>query len=94
VSGGLKAFGEIFPGFEHNLGHAGAIPERLTQDVRYERADVDLWPMRDLGLSILFASRPVIEFTLRRRATECVSRQCLTGAAFVTSSPALFPQLL
>ena len=49
--------------------------------------------MRDLGLSILFASRPVIEFTLRR-LTECVSRQCLTGAAFVTSSPALFPQLL
>ena len=49
--------------------------------------------MRDLGLSILFASRPVIEFTLRRRVTECVSRQCLTGAAFVTSSPALFVKI-
>jgi hypothetical protein len=93
VSGGLKAFGEVFPGFEHDLGHAGAILERLTQDVRYERADVGLWPMRDL-LSILFASRPVIEFTLRRRVTECVSRRCLTGAAFVTSAPALFPQPL
>ena len=66
MSGSLKAFGEIFPRFEHNLGYAGAIPERLTQDVRYERAEVDLWPMRDLGPSILFASRPVMEFTLRR----------------------------
>jgi 2-polyprenyl-6-methoxyphenol hydroxylase-like FAD-dependent oxidoreductase len=67
MGGGLKALGEIFPGFENDLAQAGAVSAQLTRDVWYERADVGLWPARDLGLSMLFASRPLIEFVLRRR---------------------------
>ncbi len=67
LSGGLKALGDIFPGFENDLAQAGAISAQLTRDIWYQRAGVGLWPPRDLGLSMLFASRPLIEFMLRRR---------------------------
>jgi hypothetical protein len=59
--------GEIFPGFERELAEAGAVSVGLAQDVSYERADVGGLPKRDFGLSILCASRPLIEFVLRRR---------------------------
>ena len=65
--GGLKALGEIFPGFERDLVEAGAVSVGVAQDVCYERADVGALPRRDFGLSILCASRPLIEFVLRRR---------------------------
>jgi 2-polyprenyl-6-methoxyphenol hydroxylase-like FAD-dependent oxidoreductase len=39
----------------------------VAQDIRYERADVGGLPKRDFGLSILCASRPLIESVLRRR---------------------------
>jgi hypothetical protein len=56
----------MFSGFEWDLAEAGAVPVRLTQDVQYERADVGALPRRDFGLSILCASRPLIESVLRR----------------------------
>jgi 2-polyprenyl-6-methoxyphenol hydroxylase-like FAD-dependent oxidoreductase len=68
LAGGLKALGEIFPGFERDLAEAGAVSVGVAQDIRYERADVGALPKRDFGLSILCASRPLIEFVLRRRA--------------------------
>jgi 2-polyprenyl-6-methoxyphenol hydroxylase-like FAD-dependent oxidoreductase len=68
LAGGLKALGEIFPGFERELAEAGAVSVGLAQDLCYERADVGSLPKRDFGLSILCASRPLIEFVLRRRA--------------------------
>ena len=68
LAGGLKALGEIFPGFERDLAGAGAVPVGLAQDARFERADVGVLPRRDFGISILCASRPLIEFVLRRRA--------------------------
>jgi 2-polyprenyl-6-methoxyphenol hydroxylase-like FAD-dependent oxidoreductase len=68
LAGGLKALGEIFPGFERDLAEAGAVSVGVAQDIRYERADVGGLPKRDFGLSILCASRPLIEFVLRRRA--------------------------
>jgi 2-polyprenyl-6-methoxyphenol hydroxylase-like FAD-dependent oxidoreductase len=67
LAGGLKALDEIFPGFERDLASAGAVPVRIAQDFRHERADVGVLPMRDFGLSILCASRPLIESVLRRR---------------------------
>jgi 2-polyprenyl-6-methoxyphenol hydroxylase-like FAD-dependent oxidoreductase len=66
--GGLQALDDIFPDFTRDLVGAGAIPVRLAQEVRYERADVGVLPSRDFGLSILCASRPLIEFVLRCRA--------------------------
>src|SRR5262245_7826210 len=68
LAGGLKALGEIFPGFESDLARAGAIPVRVAQELQYERPDVGVLPKRDFGLSVLCASRPLIELVLRRRA--------------------------
>jgi 2-polyprenyl-6-methoxyphenol hydroxylase-like FAD-dependent oxidoreductase len=67
LAGGLKALGEIFPGFERDLAEAGAVSVGVAQDMCYERADVGALPRRDFGLSILCASRPLIEFVLRHR---------------------------
>src|SRR5215472_17425178 len=68
LAGGLKALGEIFPGFERDLATAGAVPVRVAQGLQYERPDVGALPKRDFGLSVLCASRPLIELVLRRRA--------------------------
>jgi 2-polyprenyl-6-methoxyphenol hydroxylase-like FAD-dependent oxidoreductase len=67
LAGGLKALGEIFPGFERNLVEAGAVSVKMAQEFRFERPDVGALPGRDLGLLILCASRPLIESVLRRR---------------------------
>ena len=67
LAGGLKAIDEIFPGFKRDLTEAGAVSVRMAQDVRYERADVGVLPMRDFGILLLCASRPLIEIVLRRR---------------------------
>lgn len=67
LAGGLKALEEIFPGFSSDLSDAGAVPMRMAQDIQYERADVGVLPMRNFDLSILCASRPLIEFILRCR---------------------------
>src|ERR1700720_3062735 len=68
LAGGLQALGEIFPGFESDLARAGAVSVRVAQDAQYERPDVGALPKRDFGISLLCASRPLIELVLRRRA--------------------------
>ena len=67
LAGGLKALDAILPGFESDLARAGAVRARVARDVQYERADIGVLPHRDLGLSLLCASRPLIELVLRRR---------------------------
>src|ERR1700738_1225083 len=83
LAGGLQALGEIFPGFESDLGSAGAVPVRVAQDLRYERPDVGALPRRDFGISLLCASRPLIELVLRRRA-EGISNIALRPECRVT----------
>jgi len=68
LAGGLQALDQIFPGFESDLAKAGAVTVRVARDVQYERLDVGVLPRRDFGLSLLCASRPLIELVLRRRA--------------------------
>jgi len=68
LAGGLRALDEIFPGFADDLAGAGAVAVRVAQDIQFERPDVGLVPKRDFGISLLCASRPLIEFVLRRRA--------------------------
>ena len=68
LAGGLQALGEIFPGFESDLARAGGVSVRLAQDIRYERPDVGVLPKRDFGISLICASRPLIELVLRCRA--------------------------
>ena len=83
LAGGLRALGEIFPGFESDLARAGAVPVRVAQDTRYERPDVGALPRRDFGISLLCASRPLIEVVLRRRA-EAITNIALRPECRVT----------
>ena len=83
LAGGLQALGGIFPGFERDLANAGAVPVRFPRDVRYERPDVGPLPQRDFGLSVLCASRPLIELVLRRRV-QAIANVALRPACRVT----------
>src|SRR5262245_45787528 len=83
LAGGLRALGEIFPGFESDLSRAGAVPVGVAQELQYERPDVGVLPKRDFDLSVLCASRPLIELVLRRRA-EAVANITLRPGCRVT----------
>src|SRR5262245_47657758 len=67
LAGGQRALGELFPGFESDLVRAGAVPVRVGLDVRVERPGFDPFPQRDLGWDSYAMSRPLIEWTVRRR---------------------------
>ena len=69
LAGGQRALGELFPGFEQDLAGAGALPLRITLDVRIEMPGYDPFPQRDLGLLTYTMSRPLIELVVRRPAT-------------------------
>jgi 2-polyprenyl-6-methoxyphenol hydroxylase-like FAD-dependent oxidoreductase len=83
LAGGLRALGEIFPGFERDLARAGAISVKVAQDIQYERPDVGVLPRRDFGMSLLGASRPLMELVLRRRA-EAIANIALRPECRVT----------
>jgi 2-polyprenyl-6-methoxyphenol hydroxylase-like FAD-dependent oxidoreductase len=65
---GLKALGEIFPGFERDLARAGAVPRENRTRQAIRAVGCGALPARDLASTILCASRPLIEFVLRCRA--------------------------
>src|SRR5262249_34355501 len=67
---GQRALGELFPGFEHDLGTAGAIPLRVGLDIRIERPGFDPFPQRNLDLLTHSMSRPLIELAVRRRVEQ------------------------
>jgi 2-polyprenyl-6-methoxyphenol hydroxylase-like FAD-dependent oxidoreductase len=67
LAGGQRALGELFPGFEQDLALAGAVPLRVTLDVRIEMPGYDPFPQRDLGFVTYSMSRPLIELVVRRR---------------------------
>ena len=64
---GQRTLSELFPGFEHDLAGAGAVPLRVGLDVRMERPGYDPFPQRDLGWLSYAVSRPTIERAVRRR---------------------------
>ncbi len=68
--GGLLALEELFPGIGEDFVRAGAVSLRLNQDFREELPHRDPMPQRDLGLTGCALTRPVIEFTLRRRVAQ------------------------
>ena len=67
LAGGQRALGELFPGFEEDLAQAGAVPLRVSADLRTEMPGFDPFPQRDLGWHVFSMSRPLIERTARRR---------------------------
>src|SRR5215467_7855672 len=83
LAGGLRALDEIFPGFKSDLAAAGAVPVSFAREVQFERPDVGVLPKRDFGISVLCATRPLIELVLRRRA-EAVPNVTLWPASRVT----------
>ena len=87
LAGGLVALNDLLPGIEAELEQAGAI--RLTpQSLRLDRPGFDPYPQRDLGLSWLSISRPMLEFITR----QAVGRQKnieLLGGCRVTEFLAL-----
>ena len=70
LRGGLQALDQIFPGFRRDLAAAGAVPVWFAREVQFDRPDVGVMPKRDFGISVLCATRPLIELVLRRRAEE------------------------
>jgi 2-polyprenyl-6-methoxyphenol hydroxylase-like FAD-dependent oxidoreductase len=82
LAGGLRALERIFPGFERDLAATGAVPVTFMRDVQFERPDVGVLPKRDFGISVLCATRPLIELVLRRRA-EAVANITLRPASRV-----------
>ena len=83
LAGGLRALDQIFPGFKRDLSAAGAVPVSFAREVQFERPDVGALPKRDFGISVLCATRPLIELVLRRRA-EAVANITLRPASRVT----------
>jgi 2-polyprenyl-6-methoxyphenol hydroxylase-like FAD-dependent oxidoreductase len=81
--GGLRALDQIFSGYKRDLAAAGAVPVSLAREVQFERPDVGVLPKRDFGISMLCATRPLIELVLRRRA-EAVANITLRPASRVT----------
>jgi 2-polyprenyl-6-methoxyphenol hydroxylase-like FAD-dependent oxidoreductase len=65
LAGGLTALNELLPGLEAELEKAGAV--RLTSSaLRMERPGFDPYPQRELGLSWLSISRPLLELVTRQ----------------------------
>ncbi|MET3838554.1 FAD-dependent monooxygenase [Bradyrhizobium sp. OAE829] len=82
LAGGLVALNELLPGFETELEQAGAI--RLTpQSLRMERPGFDPYPQRDLGLSWLSMSRPMLEFVTRQGVGRQKNIELLGGCRVV-----------
>jgi 2-polyprenyl-6-methoxyphenol hydroxylase-like FAD-dependent oxidoreductase len=80
LAGGLKALGSLFPGIEDDLAKAGAVRVRMAEDMLWERPGIGVLPARDLGMSVLCASRPLIEHTLRRRVAALDNVELWPGA--------------
>jgi len=70
LAGGLRALGELFPGFDRDLLEAGAVPYRAGLELRYERPGYDPFPQRDLGWVSYAMSRPLVELLARRRVEQ------------------------
>lgn len=67
LAGGLRALGELFPGFDDDLARAGAVTLRVGLDLRTERPGYDPFPQRDLGFDAFALSRALIEWLVRER---------------------------
>jgi 2-polyprenyl-6-methoxyphenol hydroxylase-like FAD-dependent oxidoreductase len=89
LMGGLQALESFFPGFEQVLLEAGAVPMRLSSELRYEVPGYDPFPQRDLGLQILCMTRPLIEATVRKKIAQhgnislrecCKAQELVVGA--------------
>jgi len=98
LMGGLQALESLFPSLEQSLLLAGAVPVRMSSDLRFERPGYDPFPQRDLGLHILCMTRPLVEATVRKKvalqANISVRDCCKAHEFLVTSSGGAKPSKL
>ena len=84
LAGGQRALDDLFPGFEHDLIQAGAVPLRVGLDVRIESPGYDPFPQRDLGWDAYAQSRARLELSVRQRLHTCTNialrQQCRVQA--------------
>jgi 2-polyprenyl-6-methoxyphenol hydroxylase-like FAD-dependent oxidoreductase len=67
LDGGQKALSELLPQVEQDIERAGAVKVLAGLDIMLERPGFDPFPQRDLGFETFSMSRPILEFTVRRR---------------------------
>ena len=79
LTGGLRALCDLLPGFDRDLIEAGAVTVRAGLEVRFEPPGYSPFPQRDLGWDFYCASRPLNEFTLRRRVLSLGNVSILSG---------------
>jgi 2-polyprenyl-6-methoxyphenol hydroxylase-like FAD-dependent oxidoreductase len=70
LAGGLQALQTLLPGLHDDLVNAGAVPVRIGLDQRLETPSFDPYPQRELGLSTVSMTRPLLERVLRRRVLD------------------------
>ena len=63
----LQALQTLLPGLHDDLVAAGAVPVRIGLDQRLEAPGFDPYPQREVGLSTVSMTRPLLERVLRRR---------------------------
>lgn len=89
LAGGQHALSRLFPGFVESLSQAGAVRLRMGYDDRIERPGYDPFPQRDLGISMFGMTRPLLEFTVRKRLGEYRNvevRESCRAQKFITGS--------
>ena len=89
LAGGQQALSRLFPGFVESLSQAGAVRLRMGYDDRIERPGYDPFPQRDLGISMFGMTRPLLEFTVRKRLGEYRNvevRESCRAQKFITGS--------
>ena len=69
LRGGQLVLERLFPGFERELAHAGAVTQRAGYDTLTIDGERE-WPRRDLGFTNSAQSRPLLEHLVRKRLAE------------------------
>jgi cell division septation protein DedD len=70
LGGGVRALEALFPGFTTALKEASAATYRMGLDILSELPGFDPFPQRDLGWDGFSMSRPLAEYTVRRKLLE------------------------
>jgi 2-polyprenyl-6-methoxyphenol hydroxylase-like FAD-dependent oxidoreductase len=68
--GGLAALDDLFPSIGADFRRAGAHPNDFGEHVRFELPGLERFPKRDLGISGVVMSRPLLEHVMRKRLAQ------------------------
>jgi hypothetical protein len=75
---------EIFPGFENALIQAGGVRVSVARDIRFEHPEIGRLPQRELGSSLVCASRPLLELVLRQKAQGITNLEIRSGCRVIS----------